>query len=235
VKVDVRFQAIVFDMDGVLTDSEPRHFEALNTLLAEFGTRLAEADYAHLAGHHGDYTWRWLVDRFGLAVDFDEWRDRYDPIIVSLLRRPAAPLPGIRALAGVARSRGLRLALASTSRTSWITAVLASLRMEGAFDTVVSGDMVMHGKPAPDIYLLAAERLSLAPHHCLAIEDSAPGVQAAKTAGMYTIQLRATPQAAPPQPAADLVLDDLRRFPLALLDAGDRRELGDLTDGCDNE
>jgi beta-phosphoglucomutase-like phosphatase (HAD superfamily) len=76
---------------------------------------------------------------------------------------------------------------------------------------------VERGKPAPDVYLLAASRLGVAPESCLVIEDSIPGVQAAKAAGMFVVQLRATEQAASPLAESDLVLEDLHDFPLSFL------------------
>jgi HAD superfamily hydrolase (TIGR01509 family) len=212
-------QAVIFDMDGVLTDSEPRHFRALNRLLSHFGMALTAEHYASLTGHSGLYTWRWLSENFGITGTFEEWRERYDPIIVSLLAEPAETLPGVRELMAEIRRRDLRMGVASTSRTSWVAAALGSLGISDCFDAVVSGDMVEHGKPAPDIYLLAAAQLAVVPASCLVIEDSAPGVESAKAAGMFVVQLRATPQAAPPLALADLVIEDLREFPLSLLPA----------------
>lgn len=211
------FQAVIFDMDGVLTDSEPRHLRALNRLLSEFGIELTPQHYTSLTGHSGIYTWRWLSEHFRIPATFDEWRDRYDPIIVSLLSEPAETLPGVRELMAEVRRRNLRMGVASTSRTSWVAAALGSLGIRDRFDAIVTGDMVEHGKPAPDIYLLAAAQLDVPPESCLVIEDSAPGIESAKAAGMFVVQLRATPQAAPPLATADLVIDDLHEFPLTLL------------------
>jgi HAD superfamily hydrolase (TIGR01509 family) len=214
-----KIQAVIFDMDGVLTDSEPRHFHAINLLLAEFGCELAAEEYAHLAGQHGHYTWQWLRSRFGLPLDFEQWRDRYDPVIVAELSRPSEPLPGVIGLLTEVRNRNLRAAVASTSRSSWVTAALGSLGLAQAFDAVIAGDMVEHGKPAPDVFLLAATWMSVQPASCIVIEDSEPGIQAARAAGMFVVQLRATGQAAAPSPLSDIVIDDLRDFPLDLLSA----------------
>ena len=213
-----RFQAIIFDMDGVLIDSEPRYFRAVNALLEEHGVALTDEEYFGLIGTTGRHTWQWIMDRFRLPHPYETWRDRYDKVVLEVLAEPAEPLPGVRELIEVAARRGLPIGLASSSRLSWIQAILRGLGLSDTFNAIVHGGMVEHGKPAPDIFLLTAERLGVPPEACVVIEDSQPGVQAANAAGMFTVQLRATAHAAAPLPQADLVLESLEDFPLSLLD-----------------
>jgi beta-phosphoglucomutase-like phosphatase (HAD superfamily) len=99
-----------------------------------------------------------------------------------------------------------------------VDATLRGLNLEGAFNTVVSASEVANGKPAPDLFLAAAARLGVPPDRCLAVEDTGPGIAAAKAAGMFSVQLRAASTALPPLPDADLVLDALTDFDLSLLD-----------------
>ena len=96
-------------------------------------------------------------------------------------------------------------------------ATLRGLGLQDAFDTTVSASDVNNGKPAPDLFLAAAQRLGIAPQDCLAVEDTLAGVQSAKAAGMFAIQLRAASTALPPRDEADLVLDSLADFDFSLL------------------
>lgn len=213
-----RFQALIFDMDGVLLDSEPYYYRAVNLLLAEHGHILSEDAYCRLVGTSGRYASAWIVTHFRLPYSAEDWQARYQEAVLRALAEPLEPLPGARELIAAARLRGLLLGLASASPDAWIEAILRGLGLTEAFDVIVSGTMVEQGKPAPDIFLLAAARLGVPAESCLVIEDSAPGIRAARAAGMFTVQLRATSYAAPPLPEADLVLTSLRAFPLTLLD-----------------
>jgi beta-phosphoglucomutase-like phosphatase (HAD superfamily) len=101
-----------------------------------------------------------------------------------------------------------------------VDATLRGLGLARAFDATVSASEVRAAKPAPDLFLEAARRIEVAPERCLAVEDTPPGLRAAKAAGMYAVQLRASSTAQPPQPEADLVLDTLADFDLSLVTAG---------------
>ena len=110
------------------------------------------------------------------------------------------------------------IALATSSWRPWAEIVLASCGLDGRFPNSATGDEVEHEKPAPDIYLKAAGLLGLEPERCVAIEDTAPGIAAAKAAGMYAVQSRAASSAFPPLEQADLVLATLADFPLGLVE-----------------
>ena len=106
----------------------------------------------------------------------------------------------------------LRLALASSSQRSWVDATLHGLGLAGVFPVIVSGEEAVLGKPAPDIFLIAARRLGLRPDECLAIEDSPAGVAAAGAAGMSVVAVRTPYTEGLPLPGADVVLDSLEEF-----------------------
>jgi HAD superfamily hydrolase (TIGR01509 family) len=186
----VRFDAMVFDMDGVLLDSEPLHFKALATVLGAEGVELAMPEFEEFIGTTTESMFLELVARHALARPVSDYIARYDTEILRLLRDPRPPAPGVLELLSAARSTGLRLALASSSRRVWIDATLRSIGLAYAFDAIASGDQVTHSKPHPEIYLLAAERLAVAAERCLAIEDSPNGVQSARRAGMSVIGVR---------------------------------------------
>ena len=212
------YAAVVFDMDGVIADSEPVYYDAINVVLAPIGKRMTPELQRAVMGHGVAETWDVLQRELGLGGPLDALVQAYDRELCRQLALVDETLPGVRELIAALRERRLPVALASSSWPGWIDALLAGTRLAGAFDALVSAKEVAHGKPAPDIYLLAAERLGVAPERCVAIEDTPTGIAAAKAAGMLAIQVRAASTAFPPLPAADLVLPTLRDFDLALFE-----------------
>ena len=212
------YAAVVFDMDGVIADSEPVYYDAINVVLAPIGKRMTPELQRAVMGHGVAETWDVLQRELGLDGPLDALVQAYDRELCRQLALVDETLPGVRELIAALRERRLPVALASSSWPGWIDALLVGTRLAGAFDALVSAKEVAHGKPAPDIYLLAAERLGVAPERCVAIEDTPTGIAAAKAAGMLAIQVRAASTAFPPLPAADLVLPPLRDFDLSLFD-----------------
>jgi len=185
-----RSEAIVFDMDGVLLDSEPLHFEALSSVLAAEGVALTHAENEEFIGTTVETTFGTLIARYALPRLLAEYIDIYDAAVLRVLDLPRAPAEGVLKLLRAARARGMRVALASSSRRLWIEATLRSIDLSDAFEVIVSGDDVQHGKPDPEIYVLAAQRLGVPPSRCLAIEDAPNGVLSARRAGMPVIGVR---------------------------------------------
>ena len=210
-------QAAVFDMDGVLLDSEPLHHAVLNAVLAVEGTSLSFDEYRPYIGTTEEDTWGDIARRLALAGPVSAYMARYDEGILESYRRHSAINPGVRRLLDVLAERGIRRAVASSSRTSWVEAALQTLGIRDRFELIVSGDMVTQGKPHPEIYLLAARRLSVDPHHCLAIEDSPKGVAAAAAAGMTVIGVRTAYTAHLRLDGAAVVLDSLEEVTPELL------------------
>jgi len=200
---------VVFDMDGVLLDSEPLHHEVLNGVLADEGKSLTFDDYRPYIGTTLEYTWSDIIRRYALRGPLDEYILRYDEHILDAYRRHSVAVPGARALLDLLRERGVRRAVASSSRTDWVETALTTMNIRGAFELIVTGDMVTQSKPDPEIYLLAAQRLALAPTACLAIEDSPKGVAAAHAAGMTVIGVRTAYTAHLPLDGAAVIVDSL--------------------------
>ena len=213
------FRAVIFDMDGVLWDGEPLYHEAFNIVLAPYGHHVSDDDYSQIMGHSVEYCWDWLRRRLNLTEPTDHFLNTYDEAVRRLLQRPAEPLPGTRPLIDDLRRRGIPIAVASASLRQWVDATLRGLGLDDAFGATVSASEVTEAKPTPDLFLTAARRLGVPPERCLAVEDTATGIAAARAAGMFAVQLRAASTALPPLPEADLVLDSLSELDLSLLEA----------------
>jgi len=205
-----RYQAVVFDMDGLLLDTEVVWQAAEEQLFAAHGAVFTREDKLAVIGTSFDLTARYFAERLGQpsergpALVEEMVLSMYEALQVDVAGRPGA-------LELVARLRGrLPLALASNSPRLLVDAALATAGLTDVFDVVVTSDDVARSKPAPDIYFLVCERLGLEPEHVLALEDSAAGVASAKAAGLACI---AVPQFAETDvAAADRVIDSLEEL-----------------------
>jgi HAD superfamily hydrolase (TIGR01509 family) len=205
-----RYRAVVFDMDGLLLDTEVVWQAAEEQLFAAHGAVFTREDKMAVIGTSFDLTARYFAERLGQppergpALVEEMVLAMYDALQVDVAGRPGA-------LELVARLRGrLPLALASNSPRRLVDAALATARLTDVFDVIVTSDDVALSKPAPDIYLLVCQRLGLEPAHVLALEDSAAGVASAKAAGLACI---AVPQFAETDvAAADRVIDSLEEL-----------------------
>ena len=219
-------QAIVLDFDGVIADTEPLHYEACREVLAPFGVTLTPAEYVE---HYIGVADRRALAEMGKAHDF-EIDDRLMDALVArkaeLLRHVllgARPVyPGVAELIR-SWAASVPIAVASGALRSEIDLVLVAAGLGGTMSAIVSGDEDVRSKPAPDPYLRALERLAtqldgLAPARCVAIEDSRPGIQSARAAGMRTVGVTTSFLPSALQ-EADLVVTSLTELTLARLDA----------------
>jgi len=211
--------AVVFDLDGVLVDSEPLHFRAANRVLARFGKAIGETEYRRYIGLGELATWTDWRQRYAIQTSVTELLAAHTQ---ARLQEINAGVPAIDAAADLVRrlhGEGVRLAIASSSTRAIIDALLAALKLDEMFAVRVSGEdpEVRYSKPAPDVYLATAVRLGAPPAACLAIEDSEPGVRAAKRAGMACVAVPNRWTADQDFSEADIVLESLRYFPLLVL------------------
>jgi beta-phosphoglucomutase-like phosphatase (HAD superfamily) len=176
--------AVIFDMDGVLIDSEPLHFEATRALLAEHGVAYQPAAGEDFFGCTDREVFAALKARYRLEAGVQDLASAWIGLVVRQLARPLVPLHGVPSALDEVAALGLRLALASSSAPPVIAATLAGLGLSARFEATVSGHEVARGKPSPDIFLEAARRLAVDPPACLVVEDSHNGLSAAVAAGM---------------------------------------------------
>jgi HAD superfamily hydrolase (TIGR01509 family) len=180
--------AVVFDLDGLLIDSEQVWDDVRETLARERGGRYDETSQRDMMGMSSVEWSRYMHDSVGLAESPEE----INRIVVEqMLQRYEAGPPWIPGALEAVRRIGAEftLGLASSSNRELIDAVLAAGGITGLFAATVSSEEVARGKPAPDVYLEAARRLGAEPAACVAIEDSHSGIRSAKAAGMTCIAI----------------------------------------------
>lgn len=182
------FKGAVFDMDGLLLDTERIYRRIFQQLVREQGYTLSDEGYRKMVGHRIDTSKQALAEELGTRepVDaiFAQVHGRYNDFIAN----ETIPLrPGARELITFLRTQGIALALATSTYRSLTNAKLRNVGLEDAFALTVTGDEVANGKPAPDPYLKAVAGLGLRPQESFAMEDSPTGLRAAHSAGLFTI------------------------------------------------
>jgi len=205
-----RYRAVIFDMDGLLLDTETLWHGAEVELFRRHGGDFTWDDKMAVMGTSFDQTAHYFSERLGASpAEGRALVAEMVEIMRESLTRQVEGRPG--AIELVERLRGrIPLALASNSGRLLVDTALATAKLTDVFDAVVSSDDVAHGKPAPDIYLLACERLGVSPAEALALEDSPTGIAAAKAAGLACIGV---PQFAETDvSAADRVIDSLEEL-----------------------
>ena len=196
--------AVIFDCDGTLVDSEPLAGRAWKTIVAPYGYAVTDDDMAACTGTPYAQTHAYLSERVALPPREEVWPVLRDELF-GLIEVELRPFEDARQAVEELRARGIPLAVASSSPRERLDRTLAAGGY--AFAITVAGDEVEHGKPAPDMFLLAAERLQVAPARCVVVEDSGPGVAAGVAAGIPTLGIRREPRA--DLSAADAVVDEL--------------------------
>lgn len=214
----VKIAAVIFDMDGVVTDSEPLFAEAIDAVLCDYGLTMSQQDHLEIMGSSIDYTWNYLLAKHSLDGSLEQWKARYDIAVSSILGQKATSSDGLYQLLDELERREIPIALATSSQLNWVKAVLNRLDLENRFLAIATADMVNQAKPAPDLYLLAAMKLNIPPGLCLAIEDSPRGLSAAKAAGMKTVAVHTKSTANLDVSEADYTIDSLEHFDYAWLE-----------------
>ena len=181
-------QAFVFDLDGVITDTAEYHYRAWKRLADENGIPFTRADNEALRGvSRRESLLRLLNGRNITEAQAEDWMARKNGYYQQHLQylRPADAQPGVMAFLAAARSRGLKLAIASASRNARF--VLNRLELTQRFDVIGDGRSVSEPKPSPDLFIWVADQLRIAPESAVVFEDAKAGVDAAKQAGCLTI------------------------------------------------
>jgi HAD superfamily hydrolase (TIGR01509 family) len=180
-------QAVIFDLDGVLMNSEVVAFKVWQELAERHGGTLDESAFQGMIGISAEETAEYVMRHAHVVFDVTEGCAWAWQRVIERLRDEIEPLPGSTELVRQLAECGCKLAVASNSLAYYIDICLESIGLAEYFPVRVAIDQVAQGKPAPDVYLRAAQLLSVPPGRCLAIEDSRVGVQAAASAGMRVL------------------------------------------------
>ena len=191
--IDSSLKAVLFDLDGLIVDTEPYQFGAFQTLLERRGILLPESAMETMLGYDEVTNLKRLKPQYELADSVEELlQERRQIYLDSIACSAVEPMAGFWEISAKAAQLGLQQAVVSSSTYPYIAAVLEKIfacrpelgRFGSYFDVIVCGDDVTRTKPAPDIYQMAVEQLDLQPGHCLAFEDSPAGVRSAVDAGV---------------------------------------------------
>ena len=209
--------AVLWDMDGVIVDSGPYHFSAWKQTLDEENVPFDETDFRRTFGRRNDSI---IADMMGevpperAAAIAATKETRYRALIA---QKGIAALPGALTWIRRLHARGIPQAIVSSAPPENIQAILQALDVGDLFQALVSGEEVHRGKPDPESFLLAAERVGLPPRHCVVIEDAPAGIEAARRAGMRCLALT-TSHPAGDLSQADQIVDSMADLPENALD-----------------
>ena len=186
-------KAVIFDMDGVLTDSEPLINAAAVAMFRERGLVVQPEDFIPFVGTGENRYLGGVAEKYDFPLDIPEAKRRTYEIYLDLVPRQLRAFPGAQDLVGACRRAGLKIAVASSADLIKIDANLRKIGLPpDSWDTVVSAEDALHKKPAPDLFLAAARKLGVAPADCVVVEDAINGIQAAKSAGMRCLAVAQT-------------------------------------------
>ncbi|MGH4124304.1 MAG: HAD family hydrolase [Clostridium sp.] len=206
-------KAVIFDMDGVIIDSEPVHMKLENEIYKKLGIEVTGDEHHSFVGATSHYMWEALKNKYKLnqtieeLIEFD--RSEYfkhlnsDECEISLIG-------GVKDLIEDLHENGIKLAIASSSPLNVIEAIVKKFQIEEYFEAFVTGDYVNRSKPEPDIFLFASEKLGVNPKNCVVIEDSHNGVLAARKAGMKCVGINSDVSGSQDISMADLVINSFK-------------------------
>lgn len=176
--------AVVFDLDGLMADSEPLAKWAWRKTLARYERELDDQTFRDVQGMRVADSSRLFCERFALPISPEQAMVERDTLFLGAVPTRLRACPGLYSLLDELAARNLLLGVATSGHRQYVALALRTLELDGRFQAIAAGDEVERGKPSPDIYLLAAERLGVPPNRCLALEDAPLGVEAAVAAGM---------------------------------------------------
>jgi beta-phosphoglucomutase len=182
-------QAVIFDMDGVLVDSEPFHVQNEKLMFSRLGLDISDEEHARYMGTATDVMWEQIIRERKLSLDVEETTlqtiQQEIPYFQSLEK--IDPMPGLVNLLEKLQKSGIPMAVASSSDKAIIDIILEKSGLRKYFEHAVSSGEIGKSKPEPDVFLHAAMLLGVAPENCIVFEDSRNGIKAAKAAGMVCI------------------------------------------------
>lgn len=184
-------QHIIFDMDGVIVDSEPHWHRAENEFIRGLVPSWGPEDHKRLLGMSVDSCFKLISKEYGVALSRDEFVNYFSQQAAEIYGKHVELVEGCVSCLARFRAAGCMIGLCSSSQNAWIELVIKRFGLNEYFDAFVGAESISgEAKPAPDLYLCIAEQLNVAPANCIAIEDSPKGVASAKAAGMRCVGFR---------------------------------------------
>lgn len=204
-------KAVIFDMDGVIIDSEPIHFEVDMQTMEKLGVNISKDELNKYVGTTNEYMLTELINKYKIEKSIDEITEYKINLTINKIKDAKIDaIDGIRELLVELKNNNINTAIGSSSTRDLIDAVIEKFKLKSYFDYIVSGDEVKEGKPKPDIYLEASKRLNIEPSECIVIEDSKNGVLAAKNAGMKCIGFKNENSGNQDLSRADIIVDSIK-------------------------
>ena len=207
--VGFALKAVIFDLDGLMVDTEPLAKQAWNEVLRDYDLELEEELFERMIGLRLQDSARMVIEELSISADVDELGRKESLKFQEILASGLATMPGLNRLLISLQEQRLPWAVATSSGMVYAKRVLSMIDLLDQCQAVAAGDEVANGKPHPDLYLLASGRLGIPPENCLALEDSVMGCQSAHAAGMATIAIPSALLTRAQYDCADLVLNSL--------------------------
>ena len=208
---------VIFDMDGVLVDSEPFICQAAMRMFAEKKLKVKTEDFLPFVGAGENRYIGGVAEKYHFPIDIEQDKKRTYDIYLEIIKGRLKPLPGVREFIEKCRAMDIKLAVASSADWRKVRGNLSEIGLPlETFDAVVTGEDVVNKKPAPDIFIAAAEKIGLDPKNCLVVEDADNGIQAARAAGARCLGLM-TSFSAKELAGADWLASNLAEAPEAVL------------------
>jgi|SRR3972149_4664832 len=220
VKIFRMIKAVIYDLDDLMVNSYPLHVKASNHVFRKYGvdsSKLPRSIRSGFIGMRVSDILKYLVDYFKLDVNLENLREKRSAIFLDLVNKNLKAMPGLLQSLKLFKKNKFKIALASSGTKKYINVVLGKFKIADYFDVIVSGDDVKRGKPDPEIFSAAVNKLGLKPDETLVLEDATNGIEAAKAAGCKCIAV--INKMTPPQnySKADLVINSLKEIDLALI------------------
>lgn len=212
----MKLKAVIFDLDGVIADSEPLSARVDDVVLEKYGIKMTPEEKHNAFGRRKSEILGDVFESRNKQVDMEELITQCRRVLLEMMAEELKPIKNSIELVKFLKDSGFEVAVATSSSSYKLENSLKKLGIEDMFEIKVSCDDVKRGKPDPEIFLKTAEKLKLEPEQCAVIEDSRFGVQSAKAAGMFTIGFRSPNSSGQDLSAADKVVDDLEEVKSSL-------------------
>lgn len=214
---NLKAKAVIWDMDGVIVDTGRYHFRAWQEAFRKRGVTFTEEAFRRNFGQRNDTIVRVTLGKDTPQTEIDAITREKESYFRSIVKDNIRPLPGAVALLKSLAENGFKVGLASSAPVENIELLTTTLGIRDCFQAIVSGREVAEGKPNPQGYLLAAQKLGVAPKNCVVIEDAVAGLAGAKRAGMHCVAVTTThPRTSLAE--ADLIVDTLEKVSIADLE-----------------